>query len=195
MVLSFETTTSQPVNLSLTVENLFLLSFHSQPAAIKQVFLRLPLKVSESLHLTVSFLLGLGHFPLVLSLKLWAFLLSRSRYRCQAFHQVFALMSRLSLPLGNRILEQFHTTSENTQRLGLQTHVCRRLPQFHVLNWIDKLMWSRNGLLVCVLQELHILFVPLLHALQYHLALVSLQLQSLDLNDDTINFKDKKIKK
>lgn len=53
-------------------------------------------------------------------------------------------------------------------------------------------MWSRNGLLVCVLQELHILFVPLLHALQYHLALVSLQLQSLDLNDDTINFKDKK---
>lgn len=56
-------------------------------------------------------------------------------------------------------------------------------------------MWSRNGLLVCVLQELHILFVPLLHALQYHLALVSLQLQSLDLNDDTINFKDKKNKK
>lgn len=56
-------------------------------------------------------------------------------------------------------------------------------------------MWSRNGLLVCVLQELHILFVPLLHALQYHLALVSLQLQSLDLNDDTINFKDKKKKK
>lgn len=55
-------------------------------------------------------------------------------------------------------------------------------------------MWSRNGLLVCVLQELHILFVPLLHALQYHLALVSLQLQSLDLNDDTINFKDKKNK-
>lgn len=49
-------------------------------------------------------------------------------------------------------------------------------------------MYTGRGLvtvLVCVLNELHILFVPLLDILQQHLALVSLQLQGLHLSNNT----------
>lgn len=49
-------------------------------------------------------------------------------------------------------------------------------------------MYTGRGLatvLVCVLNQLHILFVPLLDILQQHLALVSLQLQGLHLSNNT----------
>lgn len=195
MVLSFETTTSQPVNLSLTVENLFLLSFHSEISTCchKTGF---PTFTSEGLWVSPPhslFPAGPGPFsagtePEALSVPSQPLALPLPGVPSGLRTHV-ALESPAGQPNPRAVS---HELWKYTERLGLQTHVCRRLPQFHVLNWIDKLMWSRNGLLVCVLQELHILFVPLLHALQYHLALVSLQLQSLDLNDDTINFKDKK---
>lgn len=70
----------------------------------------LPLQVSESLHLAVPVLLGLGQLALVLGLQLRSLLLGLLRRRRQPFRQVVALLPRLRLPLGRRFLQHLHAS-------------------------------------------------------------------------------------
>lgn len=82
-----------------------------------------PLEVSQSLHLTVPVLLGLGQFALVLSLQLGPFLLSRSRHRRHAFYQVFTFLPRLRLSVGGRFFEQLHASPGRAQ--DSKSQICR----------------------------------------------------------------------
>lgn len=134
---------------------------------------RLPLQVSESLHLPVPVLLGLGQFPLVLGLQLRSLFLSLLRRRRQPFRQLFALLPRLRLPVRRRFLQHFHTSPARARTKRSRLKPCRSTPET---------LRAALELLVRVVDQLHVLLVPLLDVLQQHLGLVSFQLQGLHLS-------------